>query len=247
MIVLGFDTATSATTVALRLPDGQVLQARDDPAPGERPRHSSLVLAFAHRLLGQAGLSWSEVGLIAVGRGPGTFTGLRIGVSTARALGQATGIRVVGVSTLRILAARVTAVAAQEAGVSPGAQTSSAEPEPPVLAVVDARRGEAFAAAYRGARQLVSPRAVAPQSLAGLVVSAGAPDSRWLAVGDGAVRFRTELEAGRVSVAPGDSSLHRVDAGTLCRLAAKESGPLDSPVLPTYLRPPDAEIALRRR
>src|SRR6478672_2493232 len=140
MIVLGLDTATPATAVALRLDDGRTTQARDDPAPGEHPGHATRLLAMAHELLSASGVRWSEIERIAAGVGPGTFTGLRVGLATARGLAQSLEIELVGVSSLAALAA--------------GALQQDAPAQAParVLAVIDARRGEVFAAVYeRGA------------------------------------------------------------------------------------------------
>ncbi|MGI8728721.1 MAG: tRNA (adenosine(37)-N6)-threonylcarbamoyltransferase complex dimerization subunit type 1 TsaB [Solirubrobacteraceae bacterium] len=131
MIVLGFDTATSATVVALldgAGPDGGD-ELRHDPREGERPGHGRSLLALAHALLERSGLTFAGVDRVAVGLGPGGFTGLRIGVSTARALAQGAGAGLVGVSTLHALAA-------------------AAEPDDRkgVMAVADARRGKVFVA-----------------------------------------------------------------------------------------------------
>jgi tRNA threonylcarbamoyladenosine biosynthesis protein TsaB len=230
MIVLGFDTATPATVVGLRLADGTTLQAREEPAAGERPGHTTRLLPLASELLAQAGLRFEELERIAVGVGPGTFTGLRIGVATARGLAQSTGVEVVGVSTLRVLA-----------------EAALREPEPRshrrVLAAIDARRGEAFAAAYSAEGELAPPRALAPEELAELTTQADGV-GEWLAVGDGALRFRGYLEAIAVAVPADASPLHRIDAGVLCELAL--SAPAGDPeaVLPDYRRRPDAEIAL---
>ena len=140
MIVLGFDTSTPATALALRLPDGTTLQARDDPAPGEHPGHATRLLPLAAGLLAQAGLRFADVHRIAVGVGPGTFTGLRIGVASARGLAQSLDAELVGVSSLRALAfAAANGREAAETGV--------------VLALIDARRGEAFAATYAPAEE----------------------------------------------------------------------------------------------
>jgi tRNA threonylcarbamoyladenosine biosynthesis protein TsaB len=239
LIVLGFDTATPATTVALALADGTTLRARDDPAAGEHPGHTTRLLALASELLAQAALSWSALELIAVGVGPGTFTGLRIGIATARGLAQSLGIDAVGVSSLRVLAA---AALADRDPLAAGRD---------VLAVIDARRGEAYVAAYARApaptstRELTPPRALAPEGLGELLAQVGGGRD-WLAVGDGAVRFRAHLEAVGVAVGAADSALHRVDAGVLCTLAlAQPRGDLET-VLPDYRRRPDAEIALEK-
>ncbi|HEY3864769.1 MAG TPA: tRNA (adenosine(37)-N6)-threonylcarbamoyltransferase complex dimerization subunit type 1 TsaB [Solirubrobacteraceae bacterium] len=251
MIVLGFDTATRSTAVALRLADGRTLQARDDPAPEERPGHATRLLGMADELLAGAGIGWSALQRIAVGRGPGTFTGLRVGVATARGIAQSLGIELVGVSSLRALAEGVR----RSDG---GEEVSPAGDREGILAVLDARRGEAFAAAYlpneRGSlEELLSPRALSPEELGGIraQVEARLADElgeRWLAVGDGAVRFRGELEAAGVAVPPDASPAHLLSAEAICELGARTpTPPPDGAILPEYGRRPDAEIALERR
>jgi tRNA threonylcarbamoyladenosine biosynthesis protein TsaB len=204
VILLGFDTATPATAVAL-LDDarpGAAAQRRHEPAAGQRPGHAAQLLALAAALLGGEGLTFADVDRIAVGIGPGTFTGLRIGVATARALAQSTGAELVGVSSLRALAAEAQPLAAAGTGV---------------LAVIDARRGEAFAAGWR--------------------------DGRWLAVGDGALRFREDLEGVGCTVPPAGSAQHGVSARAVCRLALEApQGTVRDLVVPDYLRPPDAVL-----
>jgi tRNA threonylcarbamoyladenosine biosynthesis protein TsaB len=232
MIVLGFDTATPATAVALL--DGAAPEAAAErhhaPAPGERPGHAAQLLALAAELLGERGLTFAGVDRIAVGLGPGTFTGLRIGVATARALAQATGAELVGVSTLRALAA------AAEPAAPPGAG---------VLAVIDARRGEAFAAGWRGGQPVVEPVVLAPAGLAQVVAAEG---GAWVAVGDGALRFREDLERAGCRVPEDGSEWHGVSARAVCRLAleAQEATARDL-VVPDYLRPPDAVLASRQK
>ena len=231
MIVLGFDTATAATAVGLLRGD-EAFEGRDDPEPGERPRHTAQLLAQARGLLDRAGVAFAEIDRVAVGVGPGSFTGLRIGVATARALAQATGAELAGVSTLRALAEAV------------------APPEPGtlVLPVIDARRGEVFAAAWRDGEPVFHPRALTPEELAELAEAAGAGAPRpWLGVGDGAVRFRDLLVHAGVTVPEPGSPEHRVSAVTVCRLGARAEPAPGREVVPDYLRLPDAEEALRAR
>ncbi|HEX8119885.1 MAG TPA: tRNA (adenosine(37)-N6)-threonylcarbamoyltransferase complex dimerization subunit type 1 TsaB [Solirubrobacteraceae bacterium] len=223
MNLLAFDTATPATVVALVSGERRA-EARHDPEPGERPGHAQQLLALAAGLLEDAGLAFTDLDRIAVGTGPGTFTGLRIGVATARALAQGTGAELVGVSTLHALAA-----------AAEGAPSAAA-----TLAVLDARRGEAFVGAWRGEEEVVPPAAVTPALLANIVRRG------WLAVGDGAVRFREVLETSGATVPADGSPLHRVSALAVAGLAAK-APPAGRDVVPEYLRLPDAEIALRAR
>lgn len=228
MNVLAFDTATPATVVGLQVGDAPVLTRRDDPVAGARPNHASRLLAMCRELMLEAGLGWPDVDRIGVGIGPGTFTGLRIGVATGRALAQGrTGV-LVGTSTLAALAG--------------GAREHSTGG---ILAVLDARRGEAFCAAYAAdGRVLTSPAAVAPEALGALAEPGAGP---WLAVGDGAVRFRDRLEPAFVAVPRDDSALHHVAADQLCRLAIAGTTVEREQLVPEYLRLPDAEISRRAR
>ena len=222
-VLLAFDTATPSTAVALVAGDHRA-EARHDPAPGERPGHTAQLLPLARSLLDDAGLAFADVDRIAVGVGPGTFTGLRIGVSTARALAQASGAELVGVSSLRALA--------------------SGSGAADVLAVLDARRGEAFAARYTGGEEAVAPAAVTPEELAVM------GRTGLLAVGDGAVRFRAVLEPSGAEIPADGSPLHLVSALATAELAAAipaGSPPPEEGVVPAYLRQPDAELALRKR
>jgi tRNA threonylcarbamoyladenosine biosynthesis protein TsaB len=114
MLILAFDTATNLATSAL-VRDGEVL--------GERRSTASRVLADADELLRAAGLEQGDISHVAVGTGPGSFTGIRIGLAAARGLSFSLSVPVAGVSTLDALAAG-----------APGA-----------VPVIDARRREVFA------------------------------------------------------------------------------------------------------
>jgi tRNA threonylcarbamoyladenosine biosynthesis protein TsaB len=237
MITLGFDTATPSTAVALRLSGGVTTGARDDPPLGEHPGHTTRLLALAAELLREAGLSWQMVDRIAVGVGPGTFTGLRVGAATARGLAQSLSAELVCVSSLRALA--------------------EAAREPAVLAMIDARRGQVFLGAYQrdesgNAHELLGASALAPEELAGALAQVreldGARDRSWLAVGDGAVRYRGPVQDAGALVPLDDSPLHRVTAVSVCEIGARAAKPrAREQVLPDYCRRPDAELALARR
>jgi tRNA threonylcarbamoyladenosine biosynthesis protein TsaB len=219
-VVVGFDTATPVTTAALLRPDGSAVEAHDEPPAESRGRHASRLLGLVEQVLREAGVGWDEVSRLAVGVGPGGFTGLRIGISTARALAQARRLEVVPVSSLEALAA--------------GAAASQ-----PVAAVIDARRGEVFAAVFApDGSPLLGPVALAPEALAERLASLPATP---LAVGDGALRFAQELASAGAVVPPADTPVHRLDAVQTCRLGEVRE-PVDrDALLPRYLREPDAK------
>jgi tRNA threonylcarbamoyladenosine biosynthesis protein TsaB len=196
---------------------------------------------MAGELLEQAAVGWREVERVAVGLGPGTFTGLRVGVATARGLAQSLSCELVGVSSSLALA-------------TAAAERADAESEGRVLSVIDARRGEVFAAAYLHRHpsavieELAEPRAVAPEGLGAVIAIAeeqGSGPGGWLAVGDGALRHRGELEPLGLTIPIDSSSVHLLDAGAICTLASsgRPVGPQEQ-LLPDYRRRPDAELAL---
>jgi tRNA threonylcarbamoyladenosine biosynthesis protein TsaB len=219
--VVGLDTATDDVSVAV-LRDSEVVAERLVAKPGAgHPRHSEVLLVELEAAVAEGG-GWGAVDLLAAGVGPGSFTGLRVGVATARAI--------VPVGTLDALAR----------GIAEHASGSTR----PVLAVVDARRRQAFAALFDpGGGRLLEPFVASPQELCERV--AAIPGGA-LAAGSGALRFRRELEAAGAEVLADADSAHRVWARHACRLA---EGGVPSPpeaVQPIYLRPPDAELWLER-
>lgn len=227
-MILALDTATPATVVGVADDDGTLLaERRHDPEPGEKPGHTRQLLPLAQDALAAAGAQWSDVTRIGAGVGPGTFTGIRIGVATARALAQGLGAQTVAIHTLRALTLNVPEGAAN------------------TLGILDARRGEAFVAAWdEDGTAILEPAAWRPERLSEVPGLASGP---WQAVGDGAVRFRAELEAASVTVAPDDAALHRVAAGPLCRLAAEAEPTGRDALVPEYVRAPDAEPRKVRR
>jgi tRNA threonylcarbamoyladenosine biosynthesis protein TsaB len=184
------------------------------------PQHTTALLGEIEACAAAAG-GWSEVGLLAVGLGPGSFTGLRIGIATGRGLGVSLGLPLSGVCTLDAIGRGMGEVSV------PGDR----------LAVLDARRGEVFAALYseRGER-IWEPLVCQPEELEERLAALPAPPP---AAGSGAVRFRHELARHGVRIADDADPVHRVAARHICALAAASEG--GGPLAPIYLRPPDAE------
>jgi len=228
-LILGFDTATADTAVAVTSGWEPVSVALIGPGEDGRPVHGRALLGAIEDAVGAAG-GWARIDRVAVGLGPGSFTGLRIGVSTARALAQARDIPIVGVLTTSALAAGI-AELPESAGR-------------PRLAVVDARRGEVFAALDAAGSGPSEPVVAAPAEIArsfpfGLVDGA-------LAAGDGSVRFRSEIEAAGVEVLSDSNPAHRLSALQICRLGAEMAPGSPGELKPHYLRRPDAERWLER-
>lgn len=162
------------------------------------------------------------MGAIAVGRGPGSFVGIRIGLATARGLALSASLPVSGVCTLDALGR---------------ALAESSTTEVPHLAVLDARRGEVFAALYTDSgERLWEPLVLPPEVLGQRLAELPVPPR---AAGSGAVRFRDELASRGVDVPDDEDPVHRVAARHVCALAAV-AGDGDG-LAPIYLRVPDAQ------
>lgn len=151
-MLLGFDTATPRVTVAV-WHDGRVVGRSDSD---EAMRHGELLGPGIETALNDAGASRLDISAIAVGVGPGPFTGLRVGLVTARTLGWALGVPVHGVCTLDIIAA-----ADELAGVEEFAVAS------------DARRKEVYFARYRDGLRVEGPLVDKPDALATEIPVAG--------------------------------------------------------------------------
>lgn len=222
MNVLGIDTATAASAACVLRADGQAFEVAPSPQRLELPpAHARELMPAVRTAMERAGLAFDELDAIGVGVGPGSFTGLRIGVASARALAHAAGAELHSVSSLKALAAGIDA--------------------PVRLPLIDAKRGELFAALYEGGEERWAPFAAEPAELAERVRESGAPAR---AAGDGAVRFRHVLEAAGVPVEPADSSAHVVRGLHVCRLAAVAPAEPPESVVPNYLRQPDAKPSM---
>ncbi|MEA2374737.1 MAG: tRNA threonylcarbamoyladenosine biosynthesis protein TsaB [Thermoleophilaceae bacterium] len=218
MNVLGLDTSTPASAACVLRADGrefEVVPALDELTAA--PAHSRDLLVRVTDAMERAGLDFGDLDAIAVGTGPGSFTGLRVGIATARALAAAHDLELRPVSSLAALAAGIDAAER--------------------LPLIDARRGEVFAALHGPEGERWAPFAAPPDQVAERVRAEGGNP---LAAGDGSLRFRGLLEAAGVSVAPDGSQVHVVRALHVCRLAIAAPSVAPEAVLPTYIRDPDA-------
>ena len=165
MNLLAFETSTEACSVALWR-DGEVVE-RFEIAPR---RHAELALPWAEALLAEAGVARAQLDAIAVGRGPGAFTGVRLGVAIAQGIALALDVPVLPVSTLLALAARAPASAQR------------------VLAAIDARMGEVYVGAFAREAGGDAWRVLQPESV-------GAPGAIALPEGDGWIGVGTGFDA----------------------------------------------------
>jgi tRNA threonylcarbamoyladenosine biosynthesis protein TsaB len=230
VIVVGIETSTPQTSVAIGGEQGILAQM----SVSGRSRQEAAAPAL-QQLLRWSGTELDRVGGVAVGIGPGLFTGLRVGVATAKTLAQVLGVPIVGLTSLDVLAFAVRHTPRR------------------ICAVIDGRRGEVFWSLYEsvpGGVLRATDHAVArPDHLVAELLTV---TGDVLLVGDGAILYRYEFErelGGRVEFA---SAIHaHPQAASLVELAAprflREEHDRLFDVVPVYLRKSDAEIAWDQR
>lgn len=229
MKLLAFETATEACSIAVYV-DGEVRE-RFEVAPR---RHAELALPWAEQLLAEAGIARSQLDAIALSRGPGAFTGVRLAIALAQGIALALDRPLVPVSTLAVLASQVPPprVMAGEGGCDVGIAH-------PILAAIDARMGEVYTGTFvhRGDRlEATSGEAVIAPADFTLV----GDDAGWMGVGTGFAAaegvLATRLQARFVHI-DAQALPHAAD---LARLAAAAfgRGEVVAPELvePAYLR-----------
>jgi tRNA threonylcarbamoyladenosine biosynthesis protein TsaB len=229
VLVLGLETSTSRSSVALVDHDRVVAAA----SLGVPRRHGEFLAPAIDFCLQQAGVDPSRVTGVAVGLGPGLFTGLRVGIATAQAFAAARRLPVVGLAGLDVLAFRVRYSRRL------------------ICATIDARRGELFWALYRsspgGVQRLGELEVGTVQQL---VAELEARGEELLVVGDGTLRHREEFR--RVDGAEvAGPDLAWPDAADLAELAVprfvREETRQPGELLPIYLRQADARIGWETR
>lgn len=222
MLILGIETATEQVGVAIGGHEGII--ATFEVARGRR--HAEILTPAIEFVLRQADVDVDELGCVAVDVGPGLFTGMRVGISAAKALALALRVPMIGISSLDLLA-------------FPCRHTDRV-----VVPVIDARKGEVFWSMYRqvpGGVQQVSAPTVGPVD--DLVADLLARSQEALCVGDGAERYRHEiLEGYHCEI----SAPVHPSPGALVQLAhaqaLREEWVRPAEIEPIYLRAPDAQI-----
>jgi tRNA threonylcarbamoyladenosine biosynthesis protein TsaB len=216
-MLLAVETATAAPSLALWRGEGLLAERRTEAGRAT----SEALLPALDALLADARIALAEVAAFAVSIGPGSFTGLRIGVATVKGLAFGTPRPALAVSTLAALARH------------------AAGPEP-VAAVLDARRGEVYAAGFeRG-----EPAAWLPEGVIGIGELAGALPAGCRVVGDGAALCEEALRGRRVSFAhppyPETTARHVAALGARAWAGAAAIAPAD--LVPRYWRRAEAEV-----
>src|ERR687897_3875102 len=229
MIVVAIETSTPQTSVAI----GSDRQIVGNISLAGQARQEAVTPAL-DQLLEWTGVRLSQVGGIAVGIGPGLFTGLRVGVETAKTLAQVLAVPIVGITSLDALAFSVR------------------HTHRLIVAVIDGRRREVFFAIYR---------ALPGGVVRGTEYTVGTPDhlcaeletvpGEMLAVGDGAILYRNQLEGLGSRVEFASTIRAHPEAAALVELAVprflREEHDRLHDVVPMYLRKSDAEIAWDNR
>lgn len=224
MLILGIESATNQVGCAIGGHEGVLASAHS----ARTRRHAESLVPTIQFVCRQAAVELDEIGVVAVDVGPGLFTGLRVGVATAKAIAQALRVPVIGISSLDLLA-------------FPFRFTDRE-----VTAIIDARRGEVFSARYRqvpgGIQRVGEARVSGPVDL---LVDMLATSDDPLLVGDGALRHAAVFAEMRRAdvVAPGVIHPSARDLVLLAHAQAlREEWVQPREVTPVYLRKPDAEI-----
>jgi tRNA threonylcarbamoyladenosine biosynthesis protein TsaB len=231
-LILSLDTATPCSTVSLtrgNLQDGQVLAFL---GLSGKVTHSRRLLTAVKWLMAKSEVDWTDIDAIAVGLGPGSFTGLRIGMATAKGLAAASGKNLLGISTLDVLAAACCSGRL-------------------ICSVLDARKKEVYSALYRPHGQNTATR-LSEITAGPAEILAENLTEPVLMVGDGAVTYRqtfVKLLGEDVSFAP--CHLNEPSAAVLGMLACEaflRGESLDQQTaVPLYIRSSDAELNLLKK
>ncbi len=220
MHILAIDTSTDTCSVAV-LKDGEVLIETSQKV---KAGHSGTILKLIDNVLNDSGIRKKDINLIAAGLGPGSFTGIRIGISTARGLAAAVKCEIRGVSTLDAVAANVP------------------ESDIHIMPVLDARKGEIFCALYDKNRLRLSPQVnIEPAQVKGMITEPALFAGNAVGLYDEV--FRKCL--GSLYQAA-DRDLWYPKASVIGRLALNSATAVND-INPVYVRASDADLLLKKK
>jgi tRNA threonylcarbamoyladenosine biosynthesis protein TsaB len=219
MNILAIDTSTDICSVAV-LRDGEILE---ETSRKVKAGHSGTILNLIDNVLGKSGLKKQDIGLIATGLGPGSFTGIRIGIATAKGLAAALNCEIRGVITLDAVAAN-----------APDADMN-------IMPVLDARKGEIFCALYDKNRHRISPRVnIEPSQVTDMI------SNPTLFIGN-AIALYDEVFSNSLGslYQAADKDLWYPRAAVIGRLALNPAFAVND-INPVYIRASDATLLLKR-
>ncbi len=238
MIALALDTSGDVASVALVRHEDDRREVIGSEVLGSGMRHGVDLFPALARLLKDAAVAPRDVGLVAVGTGPGSYTGLRVGITAARAFAYAAGAELLGVPSCDAWAA------ATSIDAGPSSDTSPSIAKRPLAVVLDARIRAVYLATYeavhgawtrRGGPELLEPAAAAARVPADAVL-----------VGDGVAAYADAFAGRAASASPTRADASHVARIALSRLARGEHDAIET-VVPLYLRKTEAELKLERR
>jgi tRNA threonylcarbamoyladenosine biosynthesis protein TsaB len=227
MNILALDTCFGACSVAVKNRDREAVHEFEVRQTG----HAEALMPMVERVMSRTQLAFSDLERIAVTTGPGSFTGMRIGVSAARALSLATGAPVVGFSSLEVMA--------QTARSNFIASGSGAAFPVRILVAVDARKDQVYAQLFGGEDLESQAQVLSPDEAAKLI-----PDGPVALVGSGAAMVAAHVNAHRSDV---EMHFPSLQPDALCLVIMASQLVLGTPpfkptdIRPLYLRPPDAK------
>lgn len=236
MRILGIDTSTPTASVAL-VEDGELLaeQIQDGAAAGRIGSHAATILPLIESVFASAQITPNDLCGIAVSLGPGSFTGLRIGLATAKGLAYPANLPLIGVSTLHAGAARV-----------PGFNGL-------IGAMFDARKNEVYSALFRRSQNDLTR--VTPDAVLSIKSAIAMLRDHWeesdsvILVGGGAKAYEREIRKSLAAVQISDGACYSSMATQTALLAAARfdgAGVDPSGLIPVYLRAPEARVPTKK-
>ncbi len=225
MLILGIETATAKVGCAIGGHEGVL--ALFEVARGRR--HAEMLVPAIQSACSRAEVDLDEISVVGVDIGPGLFTGLRVGIATAKAIAHALRVPMIGIASLDLLAFPLRHATRM------------------IVTVIDARRGEVFYAFYRqspgGVQRLGPPQVGTPEDVQAELLSTA---DDLILVGDGALRYRDRIAEGVRGIEFTEQWLAYPSAAPLVQLAharaLREEWVNPAELAPLYLRKPDAEI-----